>query len=124
MWFDVSFDESKAGLATVGYRQYNNAGGDAVARTTTNVVEIGNGGYGVEVDIANATVGVQWDTGEVSPIFAQEDVNSKLRELWELQGLDIDNPMTVTPTSRVVSADVSQTISGDGVITTTVTRDP
>ena len=37
-------------------------------------------------------------------------------------GLDIDNPMTVTPTARI-SGDVSQTIAGDGETTSTVTRD-
>lgn len=73
-WFDVNFGESKAGLATVGYRQYNDTGGDAVARTTTGVVEVGNGAYGVEVAVDPATVGVQWDTGEASPIYANESL--------------------------------------------------
>ena len=45
----------------------------------------------------------------------------KITELWQLQGLDSDNPMTVTPTTRVVG-DISQAISGDGETTTTVTR--
>ncbi len=48
----------------------------------------------------------------------------ELDELWKLQGLDIDNPMTVTPTTRDAGSSVSQTISGDGTTTTTVTRDP
>lgn len=45
----------------------------------------------------------------------------KIDELHKLQGLDADNPMTVTPTSRV-AGDISQTISGNGTTTTTVTR--
>lgn len=44
-------------------------------------------------------------------------------ELHKLQGLLAGKPMTVTPTSRTVD-DISQTISGDGETTTTVTRDP
>lgn len=46
-----------------------------------------------------------------------------LAELYKLQGLDVANPMTVTPTSRV-AGDIEQTITGDGETTTTVTRDP
>ena len=46
---------------------------------------------------------------------------SQLTELWQLQGLDSANAMTVTPTSRAAGS-ISQTISGDGVTTTTVTR--
>lgn len=42
-------------------------------------------------------------------------------ELHKLEGLDIANPVTVTPTSRVVGA-IEQEITGDGVTTTTVTR--
>lgn len=49
---------------------------------------------------------------------------ANIDELWKLQGLDIDNPMTVTPTSRDAGASVSQSISGDATTTTTVTRNP
>lgn len=44
-----------------------------------------------------------------------------LTELWQMFGLDPDNPMTVTPTTRTTGA-ISQTISGDGQTTSTVTR--
>lgn len=74
-WFDVDFGVNKAGLSTVGYREYNTAGGDAVARTTVNVVEIGDGAYGVDlVALDVETVGLQWDTGETNPIFANEEI--------------------------------------------------
>ena len=46
---------------------------------------------------------------------------TQLDELHKLQGLDISNPMTVTPTSRAAGT-ISQTISGDGETTSTVTR--
>ncbi|NIT61118.1 MAG: hypothetical protein GWN00_34420 [Aliifodinibius sp.] len=45
-----------------------------------------------------------------------------LDELYQLQGLKDGSPMTVTPTSRSVGG-ISQTISGDGETSTTVTRD-
>ena len=45
-------------------------------------------------------------------------------ELWQLQGLDPDHPLTVTPSSRFITgSDISQTITGDGTTTSTVTRD-
>lgn len=43
------------------------------------------------------------------------------RDLYKLQGLRADSPLTVTPTSRV-AGDISQVITGDGSTTTTVTR--
>lgn len=47
--------------------------------------------------------------------------DTRLTELHRLQGLESGSPMTVTPTSRSVTG-VTQTISGDGETTTTVTR--
>jgi hypothetical protein len=61
--------------------------------------------------------------GTYGSLSLQNETTSGLmiQEMWLLQGLDPDNPMTVTPTSR--SADgVSQQISGDGETTSTVTR--
>ena len=50
-----------------------------------------------------------------------DTVDEQLTELWQLQGLDSDNPMTVTKTARTVD-NISQLISGDGSNTSTVTR--
>lgn len=80
-WFDVNFGANKAGLATVGYREVNNVGGDAVARTTVGVVDAGNGMYGVDVTLNANTVSLQWDTGEAVPIYAVESIN-------QIAGLD------------------------------------
>jgi len=44
-----------------------------------------------------------------------------VRDMWRADGLDASNPMTVTPTGRT-SGDVTQDFTGDGVTTTTVTR--
>jgi hypothetical protein len=50
-----------------------------------------------------------------------DDIEAKTVELWKLQGLDSSNPMTVTPNSRTTDT-ISLVITGDGVKTTTVTR--
>lgn len=49
-------------------------------------------------------------------------VGAEIDEMYLLQGLKSGSDLTVTPTSRVAGA-VSQTISGDGTTTTTVSRD-
>lgn len=49
--------------------------------------------------------------------------SARLKDLWQERGLDPANPATFTPTS-VSAGDVGQTISGDGITTTTVTRNP
>jgi len=51
----------------------------------------------------------------------QDIADAKVDELHKLQGLDATAPMTVTPTSREAGA-VTQTISGDGVSSSTVQR--
>lgn len=48
-------------------------------------------------------------------------VAAQVEEVWQIHGLDIANPMTVTPTSRDAGT-IAQTISGDGTTTSTVTR--
>jgi hypothetical protein len=53
---------------------------------------------------------------------AQDD---RLRELWQLQGLDSANPMNVTPANRRVPVNgslIDLELTGDGETTTTVTR--
>ncbi len=74
-WYDANFGRNKAGIGTVGYREVNNVGGDAVARTTVGVVDAGDGMYGVDVTLNAATVSIQWDTGEAVAVFAVEAIN-------------------------------------------------
>ena len=74
-WFEVSFGSSKSGIGTVGYRLYQDDGTDSVARTTSGVIEIGNGVYGVpNVSVPDDAVGIEWDTGGGSPVYAVEDI--------------------------------------------------
>ena len=73
--FVVSFGSNKTGLATVGYRFVDATGGDAVARTTVGVYEIGGGAYGVQAPLPPASaLSIEWDTGEATPIYAHDDL--------------------------------------------------
>ncbi|MGI9503262.1 MAG: hypothetical protein ACR2RE_09430 [Geminicoccaceae bacterium] len=74
MYLTADFGAANAGIGTVGYTLKNAAGGDAVARTTTGVTDLGNGAYGVEVDLPPTAVAVKWDTGGGSPLFAHESL--------------------------------------------------
>ena len=77
--------------------------------TIRGVADVFDNSTGTAV-VQDLTVNVAVDEGFV-----------KVDELWKLQGLDSANPMTVTPTARSTGA-ISQTISGDGENTSTVTR--
>lgn len=75
---------------------------------------------------ANATI---TRTNSSSATLIQPDATfdvidaTRLLEIWQLLGLDISNPLTVTKTSQAAGA-ISQTIGGDGENTSTVTRNP
>jgi len=74
-WFEVDFGSNYAGIGTTGYRLYQANGTDSVARTTTGVVDLSNGAYGVpSVNVPDNAVGIEWDTGGGSPVYAREDV--------------------------------------------------
>lgn len=111
-WFDVSFGQNKAGLATVGYRQYDDTGGDAVARTTTGVVEIGNGAYGVVVVPDIDAEGFEWDTGEVAGLikFAHEDI-SHVEEFPIGVAVD-DFPVVMLDSTDHVTPLAGETVTG------------
>jgi hypothetical protein len=52
---------------------------------------------------------------------ALNEIIAKLMELWQIQGLDSSNPLTITETQRVAGT-VDLAISGDGETTSIVTR--
>ena len=130
MYLTADFGEDFAGLGTVGYTLIDGAGGDAQARTTTGVVDLGDGAYGVEVDVASVastTRLVKWDTGGGTPIFAHEDLGPpKSVETWGYLGMDPDNPgirvKIDSDSSTVDGDDVSQTVEESPADTVTVTR--
>ena len=109
--------------------QVSKDGGAFANLTTTPTVEP-SGSVSVKVELSademNAdkvfitaidASGAEWNDS----IQFIDTVDEQLNELWQLQGLDSDNAMTVTTTSRTVG-DISQLISGDGSNTSTVTR--
>jgi len=75
MLYLVDFGPSYAGLATVGYAQYQTDGTVIVARTTAGVVAFGNGAYGVSVTPNALTEILKWDTGGGSPVYAHETID-------------------------------------------------
>lgn len=52
-----------------------------------------------------------------------DDIDAKIADIWQNFGLDISNPLTITPSSRV-AGDVDLTLSGDGITSKVVTRNP
>lgn len=89
-------------MANVGFREYNNAGGDAVARTQAGVVDAGDGMYGVDVTLNAATVGLQWDTGEAVPVFANEDVNQLAAIDGKIDIIDANVDLILTDTTQLL----------------------
>lgn len=72
----VKFPAAKAGLSTVGFTLRNIDGTDNISRSTTGVIDLGNGNYNKAITIANPWVGsVLWDTGEVVPLYASEEIS-------------------------------------------------
>lgn len=72
LFMSADFGPGKAGLTTVGWTP---TGG---TRTTTGVAEIGHltGVYGSLITFPDGFKGaILWDTGEVAPAYASEDVN-------------------------------------------------
>ena len=95
-WFEVDFGSAYAGIGTTGFRLYKVDGTDSVARTTSGVVDLGNGGYGVPaVTVPDDAAGIEWDTGGGSPVYAREDVEP-YRDRDEAVA-DLNNPDQYKP---------------------------
>lgn len=69
----------------------------------------------------NATLGGDVIINDVWSVSEKNRILLQVEEIHKIHGLSAGNPMTVTPTSRVVD-DITQNITGDGETTTTVTR--
>ena len=144
MFYTVDFGTDYAGLATVGMTQLQADGAVVVARTTAGVVALGLGVYGAEITPDALCAVVRWDTGTDVPMYAHEAATSsapavdyplvasavrtelqaeltRIVELAKLHGLVIGVDLVVSSTSRS-AGDIVQTISGDGLTTSTVSR--
>lgn len=80
-----------------------------------------------EIDATNVNIwgvdaaGDEWNDVFIPLSIADIRNGQRVLELWQLQGLDSANPMTVTNESRVAGA-IDLDITGDGRTTSTVTR--
>lgn len=76
----------------------------------------------LETPLAAAAINTSESTVDIRGITSSLAALTNLAtQLHRLEGLDPATPLTVTPTSRQ-AGDISQTITGDGVNTSTVTR--
>ncbi len=121
-------DDGRPWPRTCDYNQAVTVGGTPLAPvliiTDYYTVTFEDGQYAVNLIGANTNVQDRTNVNSVS-VRPQNSAGltnqTQLRELWQLQGLDVSNPMTVTPTSRDTGT-ISQVISGDGQTSSTVTR--
>ncbi len=116
--------------------QISKDGGNFVNLTTLPVVEPA-GSIGVKISLSSTEMtadkiqikaedqaGDEWNDLFIFvdvPLGTEDNILAIVEEVWRRHGLDVANPMTVTPTS-IVAGSISQTISGDGESSTTVTR--
>ena len=112
--------------------QGNTQTGSNISLTESNTISgyyfgnspgsIANGNY---TAIIQTNAGVIKGWGSISFINNKEVTLGTnvipISELWQLQGLDSNNPMNVTPISRTTGG-IDLVITGDGVNTTTVQR--
>jgi len=124
--------ETQTGL-TITCRVYDSTGSQvgadvstsesvALAIYTGDMPTTGQGSYAVRFFDGTTLLGqgsIEW-SGAAEITLAI--VGPIVQELHSIAGLDVLNPMTVTPTSRSSGA-INQTISGDGITTSTITRD-
>jgi len=78
------------------------------------------GYYVVRINYQQPVQAITVSTGGGGGLTTEE--HTALTEIAQLQGLDSDNPMTVTKTTRIVG-DIHLNITGDGVNSATVTRE-
>jgi len=103
----VRFGPGRAGLATVGYQLRHPDDSVALARTTTGVdARTEPGAYGVNLTYPTGfTRGeIVWDTGEVSPVYASEEINDIGTAVWS------NTPRTLTESASAQAQSTSTSI--------------
>lgn len=95
VFLTASFGPSQAGLATVGYAIKTADGQTTQTRTTTGVVDLGAGTYGVEINLPDSNrYFVQWDTGGQAPRYASNTVDTSPVEATTEANVDF-KPITL-----------------------------
>lgn len=97
-----------------------NGGGDPFNNT--------NGAYMVRINYQQPVQAISFATGGSGSSITKEEIREeidnnsiKLGELHKIQGLDINNPMTITTTTRT-SGDILLDIEGNGETLSIITR--
>lgn len=73
----ASLGSSRAGLPTVGYQLFNADGTASGARVASGIADLAGGQYGAVVTFPdNFTGRIQWDSGELTPVYASEEINA------------------------------------------------
>jgi hypothetical protein len=99
------------------------------------LTEVGNGHYTTSLDVAGLTGASSGDVlaaeytiddgaevvGVASDTITISSAPSRLKEIWQILGLDLNEPLSVTATDRNAGTVITQTISVVGG-TVTVTR--
>lgn len=81
--FAVSFGGSKISLTTVGYEIHDSNNAIIIPRTQQGVIEVGGGSYAIHAYIDYGFIGyIKWDTGEITPIYATEEINDIANQVW------------------------------------------
>lgn len=79
LFLSASFGQSQTGLLTVGYTIKRKTGQVYQARSTNNVVELGNGVYGVELTLPDNDIFiVLWDNGTANVRTTHSYVDTEL----------------------------------------------
>jgi hypothetical protein len=108
----VSLNASNsAGLINGGWTTAQEAKIDSI-KTTVDALPTAAEIWDEEISnfVTNGTVGKEL-----------ADAMSMITDMWQIEGLDDANPMTVTTTQRTVGS-ITQNITGNGTTTSTVTR--
>ena len=108
----ASFGSKKTGIATVEYAQIGATGSVLIAATTTGVYEVGGGVYGVDIVLEAGIRSLLWNTGEASPVFAQEDMLANFNKQALLNKQHTD-PVTGKRTIFEEKDDTTVMVQGD-----------
>lgn len=71
--FTAKFPSSKAALNTIGFTLKNTDGTEYAARSTTDVINRGNGSFSVTLTLPALSGTILWDSGEVTPVPLPEE---------------------------------------------------
>lgn len=112
MWLSADFGPDAAG-APVGLTQIGSAGVPVVERTSSGIVPVGAGVFGIDLTPDPLCVMVRWDTGGCCPLFAVEDLPPQGSDPSAV-ALAVLAAASATPISAEVKIINGVTLAGSG----------